>query len=165
MLAALAAIAARLDTAGVRWRVAGSTGRLLLGHPVRPDDVDLEVAGVDAGRAAAALGLAGPTYQTGGGWSSRRAGGAIGGVLVDLSGGLEITGPGGLLRADDAATVSVVFGGHVVQVVTPGESLARALVAGDAEREVRARGAIHPSDTDALRYAQSRIAAAVSAAR
>lgn len=165
MLAALAAIATRLDAAGVRWRVAGSTGRLLLGHPVRPGDVDVEVTRTDAGRAAAALGLDGPTHQTGGGWSSHRAGGAIGGVPVDLSGGMEITGPGGLLRADDAATVSVAFCGYVVQVVAPGESVARAVVAGDAEREVRARAAIRPVDTDALHYAQSRIAAAMSAAR
>jgi len=165
VLATLAAITARLGAGGVHWRLAGSTGRLLLGHTVRPDDVDLEVARIDAARAAAALGLTDPRPQSGGGWSSLRAAGIIGGVPVDLSGGMEITGPGGVLRAGDAATIAVTWGGHVVQVVAPGESVARAVVAGDAQREERAREAIAPVDTDALRYAESRIAAAASAAR
>lgn len=123
------------------------------------------MARIDAGRAAAALGLTDPTHRSGGGWSSLRAAGVIAGVPVDLSGGMEITGPGGVLRAGDATTIAVAWGGHVVQVIAPGESVARAVVAGDAEREDRAREAIAPADTDALRYAESRIAAAASAAR
>lgn len=87
------------------------------------------------------------------------------GVTVDLSAGLEVRGPGGVLRADDAATVDAHFGSGVVQVVAPGESVARAVVSGDVAREQRARAQLPADAVAALAYAESRIAAAASAAR
>jgi hypothetical protein len=165
VLAALAAAAARLDRADVPWRLAGGTGRLLLGLPGRPSDVDIEVAADDAARAANALGLPAPTPTEGGGWSSLRSKGALAGVELDLSGSLRVEGPGGLLRADDADGVTMRFGGGTVRVEAPGESLARAVVSGDAAREQRARDQLPAQPAAALAYAELRIAAAASAAR
>lgn len=165
MLAALGAVAARLDAAGVPWRLAGGTARLLLGMPGRPGDVDVEVRRDDAPRAAAVLGLAPPVATDGGGWSSLRVQGEVAGVPVDLSGGLMVQGPAGVLRADDAQTLPVRFGGTTVQVEAPGESLARAVIAGDAARERRARAHLPADAGVAVAYAESRIAAAASAAR
>lgn len=87
------------------------------------------------------------------------------GVTVDLSAGLEVRGPGGVLRANDAATVATPLGGVSVQVVAPGESVARAVVSGDVAREQRARAQLPADAVAALAYAESRIAAAASAAR
>jgi hypothetical protein len=165
VLATVTAVAARLHAAGITWRLAGSAGQLLLGAPVRPGDVDVEVAGCDAIAAANALGLPIPGPTQGGGWSSHRSEGMVEGVTVDLSAGLEVRGPGGVLRADDAATVDAHFGSGVVQVVAPGESVARAVVAGDVAREQRARAQLPADAVAALAYAESRIAAAASAAR
>ena len=89
----------------------------------------------------------------------------MGGVTVDLSAGLEVRGPGGVLRADDATTVATTLGGGWVQVVAPGESVARAVVAGDVARERRARAELPADAVAALAYVESRIAAAASAAR
>lgn len=158
-------MAARLDRATVPWRLGGGTGRLLLGMPGRPTDIDIEVAARDAGRAAAVLGLPHPATTDGGGWSSLRSQGRLAGVDVDLSGGLRVAGQHGVLRADDARTTSVAFGAGVVHVEAPGEALARAVVAGDAAREQRARHLLPGDPAEALAYAESRIAAAASAAR
>ncbi len=65
----------------------------------------------------------------------------------------------------DADVLAVPFGGAVVQVARPGESVARAVVAADTTREQRARDQLPADAGDALRYAKSRIAAAASAAR
>ena len=165
MHAALFAVAARLDRAQVPWRLAGGTGRLLLGMPGRPSDVDIEVAAAHTDRAAALLGLPAPVHTEGGGWSSLRSQGLRAGVHVDLSGSLRVEGPGGVLLADDAQTVAVPFGAGTVHVEAPGESLARAVVAGDATREARARAQLPADPADALAYAESRIAAAANAAR
>ena len=165
MLAALAAAAARLDRAGVPWRLAGGTGRLLLGMPGRPSDVDIEVAAHDAPRAARALGLPAPAPTDGGGWSSLRSQGVLAGVEVDLSGSLRVEGPGGVLHADDAQVIPVRFGSGTVHVEAPGEALARAVVAGDPAREQRAREQLPADPTAALAYAGVRLAAAASAAR
>ena len=165
VLATLGAVGARLDAAGIAWRLAGGTGRLLLGMPGRPGDIDVEVHRDDAPRAAAALGLAPPVAADGGGWSSLRTEGHLAGVAVDLSGGLTVQGARGVLRADDATTVPVRFGGTTVQVEAPGESLARAVVAGDIAREQKARAHLPADAAGALAYAESRIAAAASAAR
>ena len=165
VLDAVTAVAARLHAAGITWRLAGSAGRLLLGGSVIPGDVDVEVAACDAAAAANALGLPTPGPTHGGGWSSHRSEGMVGGVTVDLSAGLEVRGPGGVLRADDAATVATPLGGGWVQVVAPGESVARAVVAGDVARERRARAELPADAAAALAYAESRIAAAASAAR
>ncbi len=168
VLAVVTAVAARLDALDVPWHLAGSTGRLLLGMPARPGDVDLEVRAADAGPAARALGMSAPIAQSGGGWSSLRAGGALAGVPIDLSAGLEVCGPGGLLRAMDAATIPCRLGTATVHVVAPGEALARAMLAGDPERVARAAGALPTHEAqvqEAMRYAEERRAAAASAAR
>jgi hypothetical protein len=169
VLAVVTAVAARLDTLNLPWHLAGSTGRLLLGLPARPGDIDLEVRAADAAAVAEILGLPEPAAQSGGGWSSHRASGALAGVPLDLSAGLEVEGPGGMLRAMDAETVPCRLGTATIHVVAPGEALARAMVAGDAERIAKAAGAM-PADealvTEAMRYAESRRAtAAASAAR
>ncbi len=137
--------------------------------PARPGDVDLEVRAADGGVVAAALGLPPPAAQSGGGWSSHRAAGAIAGVPIDLSAGLEVRGPGGLLHAMHATTIPCRLGTATVHVAVPGEALARAMVAGDPERVAKAAGAM-PADealvAQAMRYAESRrAAAAASAAR
>jgi len=133
--------------------------------PGRPSDVDIEVAAADAARVADALGLPPPTPTEGGGWSSLRSTGTLAGVELDVSGSLRVEGPGGVLQADDADTVPVRFGGGTVLVEAPGESLARAVVAGDAAREQRARGQLPADPVAALAYAELRVAAAASAAR
>jgi hypothetical protein len=162
-------VAARLQPLDVPWQLAGSTGRLLLGINARPRDVDLEVRAADADVVAEALDLPQPTAQSGGGWSSHRTAGTIAGVPIDLSAGLEVRGPGGLLRAMEAHALPCRLGTATIHVVPPGEALARAMVAGDPERVAKAAGAM-PADegliAQAMRYAESRrIAAAASAAR
>jgi hypothetical protein len=177
VLSAVAAVAARLDATGIRWQLAGSAGQLLRGERVRPGDVDVEVHAHDAVGAARALGLPGPRYAAGGGWSSWRTGGLIAGVPVDLSGGLEVRGKPaasgapapGVLVAMDADTVPVRVGSGLVRVISPGEALARALVAGDAGRTAKARASLPGEGTAraaALAYCDARrAAAAASAAR
>jgi hypothetical protein len=133
-LAALCAAADRLAAAGVPWVLAGSAGRALLGWPGRPNDIDLEVAGEDAARAAAALGTtAAPT--SGGGRASIRAVAALAGVEVDVSAGFTAEGPslrlpdGFALQRDWAHPRAVA--GRVVLVAPPEEALARRIVQGD----------------------------------
>lgn len=157
MIAVVCAVAARLEQAGVPWRLAGSAALLMAGVPVRPSDVDVEVDPPHAARAAQALGLPPPQPASGGGWSSLRAQGRMAGVGVDLSADLQVTGPGGTLSAADAGTVPLVH---------PGEGLARALVSGSDARRDKARAALarapaHVRDA-ALAYAEER---ARSAAR
>ncbi|MBL6633722.1 MAG: hypothetical protein ISP32_04925 [Thermoleophilia bacterium] len=164
MLAVITAVRLRLEQAGVPWRLAGSAALMLAGIPVRPSDVDVEVAEVDAARAARALGLPPPRHADGSGWSSLRAQGELAGVDVDVSGGLTVTGPGGTLRATDAGTV--VAPGRSLPLLHPGEALARALVAGSAARRAKALAALQLAPPDvrdaALAYAEER---ARSAAR
>ena len=184
MLAVVRAVALRLDAASVPWLLAGSAARLLRGAPVRPGDIDVEVGAHDAARAAAALGLPHPAPAEGGGWRSLRAEGAINGVPVDLSGGITITGPGGTLTGPDPASAASPgdqagaspAGGPVgpigpwsgITLLPEGEALARAVVSGDDARRARAEDAL-PGDAAARAaaraYAESRIAAAASAAR
>lgn len=165
MLAVVRAVALRLDDAGVQWLLAGGAARLLRGHPVRPRDVDVEVREQDAERAARALGLPPPAIAEGGGWRSLRSEGLLAGVPIDLSGGITVTGPGGTLHGPDPVTVTP---GVTVTLLPDGEALARAVVCGDEDRRVRAEAAL-PADAAAraaaLAYAESRIAAAASAAR
>ena len=170
MLAVVHAIAARLDATGTPWRLAGSAAALVRGARVRPGDVDIEVAGPDADRAARALGLPPPAHAEGGGWSSLRSAGTINGVAIDLSADLRVTGPGGTLHADDAPVDTVtgtgVRGG--ICLIPMGEALARAIVAGSDERRAKALAAL-PADAGeragAIAYAESRVAAAARAAR
>ncbi|MFN8121185.1 MAG: hypothetical protein U0237_02015 [Thermoleophilia bacterium] len=119
------------------WVVTGSTARRLLGASREPRDLDLEVAEDHADAAAAALGIGLPP-AAGGGVSSRRGGGEVGGVEVDVSAGVEVRGPGGVLaRTGDAlrdGAVPVRLGGRTVWCGAPEEGLVRALVAGDWAR-------------------------------
>ena len=160
--AVVRAIALRLRAAGIPWRLAGSAALLVRGLPVRPGDIDIEVAAADAVAAAHALGLPAPARQAGGGWSSDRTVGQVAGVGIDLSGGLVVTGPGGTLRAMDAPVEE--HGG--IPLLPIGESLARALVAESGPRRLKAIAAL-PDDpalrSRAIAYAESR--AAASAAR
>jgi hypothetical protein len=178
VLAVVHAVAAGLGAVGIEWRLAGSAARMLRGASVRPGDVDIEVAAADGPAAARALGLPPPERQSGGGWSSLRTTGTINGVPIDLSAGLEVTGPGGTLQADTVpaftATLGTVPGITLddlpiaVRLTPPGESLARAIVAGSEERRAKALAAL-PDDpverAEALAYCEERVAAAASAAR
>lgn len=157
-------MALRLDGAGVRWIVTGSTARRLLGAAREPRDLDLEVAVADAGAAAGALEIDLPAAE-GGGVRSRRGGGVIGGVEVDVSAGVEVRGPGGLLtRPDDGlrdGAVACALGGRTVWCGAPEEGLVRALVSGDwARLEKIASGGGPPPRLD---YVSRRLAAAIAA--
>ncbi len=160
MLAVVRAVALRLRAADVPWQLAGSAALMMAGVPVRPQDVDVEVAEEGADRAARALGLPRPVHREGGGWSSLRAEGAIAGVGVDLSAALEVSGPNGTLRAMDAGTVPGVVTAPGIRIVSPGEALARAIVAGSDARRDKALAALDLAPTGvraaALAYAEER---------
>jgi hypothetical protein len=139
-LAALLAVAARLEASAVPFLVVGGCGRALLGSPRRPSDVDLEVDGPDALRAADALGL-GLAIEGGGGVSGLRARGRLAGMEVDLSADLSVEGPGGSLGPDwdlqRAWATPVRVGGRTLWVAPPEEMLLRARVRGDHGRAAR----------------------------
>ncbi len=114
----LIAVVARLDRVGVRWIVTGSAARALLGSEERPKDLDIEVAGVDADRAAASLGLT-LARDTSNGWVSDRALGQIAGVAIDVSASVAARGR----PPDEAETfssaISVGLGSMTVRVMSP----------------------------------------------
>ena len=134
VLAALGAVADRLAAAGVPWVLTGSAGRGLLGAPVRPGDVDLEVAEADAHRAAAALGTAAAPSSGGGRWSLRAAA-RLAGMEVDVSAGFTVAGPE--LRLPDGFdlmrrwALPAAAAGRPILVAPPEETLVRRLVQGD----------------------------------
>ena len=132
--AALAAVAARLDAEGLRWLLAGSAGRRLMGHSRRPRDLDVEVAGADAHRAAAALGIV-LRPAAGGGRSSLRGSTTIAGVEVDLTAGLTVAHGGRRLEpafgVQSDHGVEVRLDHRVIAVAPPEEALARAIVLRD----------------------------------
>jgi hypothetical protein len=127
-------VADRLAAAGVPWVVTGSAGRALLGAPVRPGDVDLEVAEADASRAAAALGTT-AAPSSGGGRASLRAAAVLAGVEVDVSAGFTVEGPE--LRLPDGFALMVRWAlpaaaaGRRILVAPPEETLVRRLVQAD----------------------------------
>jgi hypothetical protein len=133
-LAALLAVAARLDRAGVDWLLAGSAARALLGFAARPADLDLETSRDDAPAAAAALGLD-LADDAGGGRASLRGRGRVAGVAVDLSGDLEVAGPGGRLAPDAALQRAWAHprevAGRTIRLAPVEETLARAIVLAD----------------------------------
>ncbi len=135
--AAVLAAALRLDAAGVRWCLAGSAGRALLGHAGRPRDVDVEVAVADADAAARALGVT-LERTSGGGRSSLRGGTVLAGVEVDVTAGFAAAGPTLSLdpTPDDhvIAGPRAVLGGRPIPVQPPEEGIARAIVLGDWAR-------------------------------
>jgi hypothetical protein len=167
LTAALAFVAERLDDAGVDWMLAGSCARALQGFAVEPRDLDIEVAPAHLGRAAAALGLtprrhADPTAV------SERATGPVAGVEVDLTAGLVVRGPGGVLPADHA--LARLFGrtarvGTRAVVVMPfEEQVARAVVRGDGDRLDRLAAEAPSADVLEGTYLALRLAAARSTA-
>jgi hypothetical protein len=135
--AALAAVAERLDGAGVDWVVSGSAGLALAGFAIVPRDLDIEVEADDAPAAAAAVGLV-AARETDARVSSVRARGAWDGVELDITGGLEFHGPGGNLLADFrillVSSTAVDVAGRTVRVAPVEEHIARSIVAGDAAR-------------------------------
>lgn len=134
--AALRAVALRLDGAGVRWVLAGSAGRWLLGHARRPRDIDVEVPAADAARAGAALGVA-LRPVAGAGRSSLRGAAVIAGVEVDLTAGLAVERRGRRLEPDPEVQmdlgVEVRLGDLTITVAPPEEALARAIVLCDGQ--------------------------------
>lgn len=134
LLAALLAVASRLDLAGVEWLLAGGAGRALLGFAGRPNDLDLEISPHSEPAAPDALGLR-MRYEEGGGRASWRAQGRFAGAALDLTSELEVRGHGGLLRPDFTLqrtwAHSREIGGHRVWLAPVEETVARALVEGD----------------------------------
>ncbi len=167
--AALIAVAARLDAAGVRWVLAGSAGRALLGHRVRPRDIDVEVAVADAAAAEAALGVA-LSPSSGGGRSSRRGGTWVAGVEVDVTAGFAAEGPAWTLAADDDAQLAarhlVRLGDRTVPVAPVEEAVARALVLGDraAVARVASQAAAGDAAPPRVSYVLRRLSSATSRA-
>jgi hypothetical protein len=169
-LRALPELARRLDGAGVRWLLAGSAGRALIGYAAAPRDLDVEVDAPDLAAAATALGLS-ARPESGAGVSSLRAVGELDGVAVDLTADLELAGPGGRLPPDFALQYehshAVRAGAGTVRAAPVEEALARALVLDDLDRVARiaaegagrARPALRPG------YLARRLSAAASAAR
>lgn len=137
---ALGQTARTLGSAGIDWLVAGGTARALCGFATTPDDLDVEVASADIDAAAAALGL--PVGDARDATArSRRATGFVAGVEVDLTAGLVLTGPGGVLPPDfdlmsDFAT-TVDIGGWTIPVMPVEEQIVRILVTGDEDRRLR----------------------------
>lgn len=133
-LAALAAAAARLDAAGVPWLVAGSAGRALLGHPVRPADVDIEIGPGSVAAAERAL-AAVFRRSRGAGRDSLRAATRLAGIGVDVTCDLAVEGPTHRLEPDFALqrrwARPIGLGGRPIWVAPPEEGIARALVVSD----------------------------------
>lgn len=133
-LAALCAVADALARARVRWLLAGSCGRALLGSPARPGDIDLEVDPRDAAAAAAALGVE-LSRAAGGRRSSLRATARRAGVEVDVTCDLAIDVPAGRLAPDFPLIWErahpVVAAGRTIRVAPLEEALCRAILLGD----------------------------------
>lgn len=161
--AALATVADRLDAAGVEWLVTGGVARSLGGFDSTPRDLDLETPEPHTRRAAAALGLT-ADWCADAHARSLRATGPVAGVDVDVSGGLEIRGPGGCLPADyplmrllaRAARVD----GRTVRVAPIEEQIARAVVAGDDARLDRIAADAPPGYAPDGYYVSLRLSAA-----
>jgi hypothetical protein len=167
-LAALAAVAARLEAAGVEWLLAGSAGRRLLGFSARPRDIDLETSEDRADAGAAALGLR-LRHDDAGGRSSWRARGTLAGMPVDLTAGLRIEGPGGVLEPDFGAqrtwACAREVAGWRILAAPAEEALARALVAADWAVVERFVAAAPAGWAPRPAYLALRLASAARAAR
>jgi hypothetical protein len=165
ILAALVAVSARLDDAAVPWLLTGGTARALLGSRRPPADLDLEVDDSEVARAARALGL-GVRRDGGGGVTSMRATGRFAGVGVDLSAGITVRGPAGVLTPDWPRQMSFASGvrvaGRDVRLAPVEEMLARALVREDAARAGRLLDPDLPPPRVA--YLAARLCAAISSA-
>jgi len=155
----------------VAWLLVAGAGRALLGGPARPGDLDLETAREDAAAAAAALGLPAPAEDRGARLVSLRSVGALGGVPLDLSGGLTVLGPDGpalpapAWRAQRAAAIPVLAAGRTVLVGPPEEDLVRRVVAGDHAGAARLAAGLPEGFALRPAYLALRLSAAASAAR
>jgi len=140
LTSALLRCAQLLGAADVPWLVAGGTARALSGFATPPRDLDVEVPAEHMAEAADALGLTATTAIDPGARSTR-AMGHLEGVEIDLTAGLVLTGPGGILPPDfdlmSRFAESVDLGGVHVRVMPPEEQIVRILVAGDEERRLR----------------------------
>lgn len=137
----LAAILATATTLGdVPWLVAGSTARALAGFATAPRDLDIEIGGADAVRAASALGVAvGERVDARSrSWSATAWHGS---VEIDLTAGLTLLGPGGVLPPDfdlmRRFATSVEIDGRTVQVAPIEEQIVRILITGSEDRRAR----------------------------
>ncbi|MFN8110889.1 MAG: hypothetical protein U0Y82_13750 [Thermoleophilia bacterium] len=145
----LGEVAGALTGRGVRWALTGSAAAALLGATRPPRDLDLEVAVADMAEAAEALGMQ-FVLQDDGVIAGHRAVAVRGGVEVDISAGVTVTGMHGRLTPDDGALTTaartVMVDGVPIPCRAPEESLARALVAGDWARvaKIAARGGPPP---------------------
>lgn len=162
--------AALLDIAdalsALSWLVTGSTARALAGFAARPRDLDIEVAAGLADEAARRLDLS-LSDQVDSRARSRRAGGRIAGVDVDLTAGLTLIGPSGILPPDFdlmlrfATTVSI--DGRPIALAPLEEQMVRILISGDESRRARfvaeAPGDFRPRND----YVELRLAAARAA--
>lgn len=133
-LAALCATTDALDRARVRWVLAGSAGRALLGCPVRARDIDVEVEPGGAAPAGAAIGAV--LAESGGdGRRSLRASVERAGIEVDLTGDLSIEAPGGRLAPDFerqwAFSHPVTVCGRSIRVAPLEEVICRAIILAD----------------------------------
>ncbi|HRC08218.1 MAG TPA: hypothetical protein PLV41_08380 [Miltoncostaeales bacterium] len=164
LTAAITAVADALE--GVDWLITGSVARALSGFAATPRDLDVEVAATQIEQAAARLGL-GVANMRDPQASSRRAIGAIGTVELDMTAGLTLIGPGGILPPDfdlmrQFATEATVDG-RSVPVAPLEEQIVRILVSGNEARRARF---VRESPADYIArsdYVELRLAAARAA--
>lgn len=133
LAAATAAVAARLAPTGADWWIASGCALRLQGGSNRPSDLDLECPEPHMDTVCAALGLT-ARRERGERIRSRHALGVLAGAELDVSAGLTVHGPGGVLPADDALVrewcAPRTVGGHEVLCAPPEEALVRWLAAG-----------------------------------
>lgn len=137
---ALHQIAAAFAAADIPWLVAGSTARALLGFTTVPQDLDIEVPTRTMEAAATALGLTASEERDTRAWS-HRATGVVADVPVDLTAGLTLTGPGGVLPPDfdimEAFATHVDVAQREIPVMPLEEQIVRILITGDEARRQR----------------------------
>jgi hypothetical protein len=152
--------------ATVPWLVAGSTARALCGFDAVPRDLDIEVASSSTDRAAELLGME-ASDRVDPRARSRRATGTIDGVEVDLTAGLTLIGPGGVLPPDfdlmQQFATTVTIDGRPVPVAPVEEQIVRILVGGDETRRVRLVAEAPAGFTPRGDYVELRLAAARAA--
>jgi hypothetical protein len=138
LTAAITAVADALT--GVDWLITGSVARALSGFAATPRDLDLEVAAAQIEQAATRLGL-GVADMRDSQASSRRAIGAIGTVELDLTAGLTLIGPGGILPPDFDLmwqfSTEATVDGRSVRLAPLEEQIVRILVSGNEARRAR----------------------------
>lgn len=169
MLAAVVAVAARLEAIAVPWLVSGSTGRALLGFARRPHDVDVEVPEESIHDAARALGAV-AALDEGRGSSGWRAAARVRGVEIDLFAGLTIAradGSPGLnpdFARQERFAVPCRVSGWLIRVAPVEEQVAGAIAAADWERLAKIVAGAPAEFRLRPAYLERRLAVAASAA-